>query len=276
MEPLRTLSLLAALPAARLGTPLTVPAEESTAAPSLREGCEPSSSQQLELADAPLAGEPLPVSRSDEPASVDAEPAHSAAADPTAQEGAKSPRSMRYWAIGGIAAGLSIVAIGAMLFGPWSKRVPAPLPAVANQASAGKEPGPAAGPSPGKPAVQQTPVSAPLHQPAPKALPVQTQTPAPTGEKSRASIQASDQSWVVTCVDNKPLFSKLFTAGTREDIEFISRAVVRLGRSSAVQILANGKPVETGSVGQVAIVELTPGDSRLLQDGAPGDCTHGL
>ena len=81
---------------------------------------------------------------------------------------------------------------------------------------------------------------------------------------------------MVTCVDNKPLFSKLFTAGAREDIEFINRAVVRLGRSSAVQILANGKVVETGSVGQVVIVELTPGDSRLLQDGAPSDCTHGL
>ena len=278
MDPLPTLSLIATPPsAAPLGVPPSVPTVAPAASSSLLVDSEPASSKQAELADAPFTVETVPDSRSDARASTDSEPVPSAATDPGGREGAKPRRSIRYWAIGGIAASFSVLAIGVMLFGPSSKRVRTPQPKAAGQASSGKELLPVAGPSLGKSAQDRTPVFVPLpHQSAPKILQARTPNPASAGGKFHVAIQASDRSWVVACADNKPLFAKMFTNGSRQDIEFIARAIVRVGSSSAVQIAVNGKPVGIpGGVGPVRIVELTPGESHFLDDGTPNDCTRG-
>ena len=93
---------------------------------------------------------------------------------------------------------------------------------------------------------------------------------------SHASLEASDDSWVVACADNKMLFAKLFTAGMKEGIEFTTRAVVKIGRSNAVQVSLNDLVLKgPAGAGQVSLTELTPTGSRQLAPGAPDDCTSG-
>ena len=119
---------------------------------------------------------------------------------------------------------------------------------------------------------QQTPASTSAQlRSSPQTLPGLLSTEG----KLEASIQASDQSWVVACADGKGLFAKLFTDGSRETIGFNQRAVVRVGSAGAVQITANGKAVGAlGRVGQVRVIELTSDDSHFLTRGEPSDCTQ--
>lgn len=263
MEPFLALSLIATPPpAAGLGAPMSVPSIASTTPSSLQEGGEPTDSEQAETVDAPATAETMPDSRFDAQASTDSEP--------------EPRRSIKFWAIG-IAASVTILAISAMLYGPSSKPVPAPRSAAAEPASSDKSTAPVTGPAPGNATPERASVAAPLpHPSAPGIVPAQIPTPAPADGKFHASIQGNGQSWVVACADNKILFAKLFTKGTLEEIQFVTRAIVRVGRSTAVQIAVNGKSVVTPEdVGQVRIIELTPGGSNFLDDGTPNDCTSG-
>jgi hypothetical protein len=77
-------------------------------------------------------------------------------------------------------------------------------------------------------------------------------------------------------VDGKVVFSKLFAAGSRDDIDFLDRAVVRMGDAGPVEITVDGKPVGSlGRTGQVRVIELVPGASHFLVGGEEGDCTFG-
>jgi hypothetical protein len=119
-----------------------------------------------------------------------------------------------------------------------------------------------------------------LHQPALAetgvATPVPSPNPAFSEAKSHVFVHASDRSWVVACADNKVLFSRLFTAGNRQTLEFNRRAIVRLGSAGSVQILIDGESAGAlGAVGQVRIVEFTPGNSHFLKGGEIEDCTKG-
>jgi hypothetical protein len=88
-------------------------------------------------------------------------------------------------------------------------------------------------------------------------------------------IRTSDNSWVTACVDGKAVFSKLFTNGSRYDLPFTRRAVVRAGNAGPVDIFLNGKPIgPVGHAGEVSVVELTPSASRLITRGEPADCTQ--
>ena len=98
---------------------------------------------------------------------------------------------------------------------------------------------------------------------------------APAIRQTRALIRASDNSWITACVDGKAVFSKLFTNGSRYDLPFTSRAVVRAGNAGPVDIFLNGKPIgPVGHAGEVSVVELTPSASRIITRGAPADCTQ--
>ncbi len=110
--------------------------------------------------------------------------------------------------------------------------------------------------------------------PTPKPAEV---SPAVSGAgKSHASIRANDRSWITACVDGKVVFSKLFAAGSRDDIDFLDRAVVRMGDAGPVEITVDGKPVGSlGRTGQVRVIELVPGASHFLVGGEEGDCTFG-
>jgi hypothetical protein len=175
-----------------------------------------------------------------------------------------------------IATVLTLVALLALLFGPFARRAPLQTSVAAKNATAPVSPAAspnappnnaAADPSQDAIAKALTPIPAP---PVPKTSP-----PPPPGGKTRASITASDRSWITACADGKAAFSKLFIAGSKDDLVFSERALVRMGSAGSVEIVLNGKPVGSlGNVGQVRVVELTPGASRFITPGGPGDCTN--
>jgi hypothetical protein len=106
-----------------------------------------------------------------------------------------------------------------------------------------------------------------------KPAPVPVVTPAPAG-KTQVSITSTDRSWITACADGKSAFSKLFVNGSKDELAFSDRALVRMGSAGSVDIALNGKSVgPLGHVGQVVIVELTPKGFRLAKPGEPGDCT---
>lgn len=108
--------------------------------------------------------------------------------------------------------------------------------------------------------------------------PVATPVPPPVSRAgiSRASIQASDRNWITACAAGKVVFSKLFTAGSEDSVDFTSQAVVRMGNAGPVELLLNGKSVGSlGQMGQVRVIALTPTASHFLAGGEPDDCTLG-
>ena len=167
----------------------------------------------------------------------------------SAEPPANEPRwSIRRWTILAIAAGITIAVLGATLFNPSSSNN---QPTFTRMAAAGR--------------VQL------------KAAPANVPPLASTGSKSHASIQATGRSWVVACADSKVLFAKLFTAGSKDNVDFTSTAIVRIGSAGAIQIEVNGKPVGTlGALGQVRVVELNPGGSHFRAGGETDDCTKGF
>ena len=91
---------------------------------------------------------------------------------------------------------------------------------------------------------------------------------------SHALLQANDRSWITACVDGKVVFSRLFTAGNKASVDFMNRAVVRVGDAGPVEITLDGKPVGSlGQVGQVRVIELVRGAAHFLVGGEADDCT---
>lgn len=110
--------------------------------------------------------------------------------------------------------------------------------------------------------------------PAPKPADDPVPPPVSGVGKSHASIQTNDRSWLTACVDGGLAFSKLFTAGSQEDLEFLDRAVVRMGNAGPVKITLDGKPLGSlGQMGQVRVIELVRGAPRFLAGGEADDCT---
>jgi hypothetical protein len=157
-----------------------------------------------------------------------------------------------------LTAGLAILLL--ILFWPFSHRGTA-LPKTTEQRSATL------------PAV----ADATLLNPATTALkPAEAPVPHPVSAagKSHASLQTNDRSWITACVDGKVVFSKLFTAGMRDNVDFIDHAVVRMGNAGPVEITLDGKPMGSlGQMGQVRVIELLRGASHFLAGGEADDCT---
>jgi hypothetical protein len=67
----------------------------------------------------------------------------------------------------------------------------------------------------------------------------------------------------------------MFVGGTKEDVAFTDRAIVRLGNAGPVEIQLNGKPIgPLGRPGQLRAIELTPGAWRFLPLREPDGCTQ--
>jgi hypothetical protein len=143
-------------------------------------------------------------------------------------------------------------ALALVLFGPSAKRVLFPA------AAAAKSDVP----------VISAPAPAPALTAAPKPV-------APKPAESHVIIAASDSSWVTACSSGKVVFTKMFVRGTKEDVEFTDRAVVRLGNAGPVDIQLNGKSIgPLGRPGQLRAIELTPGSWRFLPLREPDGCTQ--
>ena len=75
-------------------------------------------------------------------------------------------------------------------------------------------------------------------------------------------------------MDGKVVFSKLFTAGSQDNIDFVDHAVVRMGDAGPVEITLDGKPAgPLGKAGQVRVIELVRGAPHFLAGGEADDCT---
>jgi hypothetical protein len=183
-----------------------------------------------------------------------------------------TPRtSIRLRTVSAIAGGIAIVVLGALLFGPSSKKV---QPSAS--ASVGSKPAPAAIATATK-VRPQPPVLAKVSHPLPAAGKSNVAEKSNGAGKSHASIQVTDRSWVVACADGKVLFAKLFTAGSRDSFDFTGTAIVRAGNAAAVQIEVNGKPVSTPvPANGVSVIELNPEEAHFRKGGEPDDCTKGL
>jgi len=144
-------------------------------------------------------------------------------------------------------------ALAIVLFGPYAKRVLFPAAAAAKSA----------------PPV----ISAPAAPPKPAPPPVSA--PAPKPAESHVTIAASDSSWVTACSAGKVVFTKMFVSGTKEDVAFTGRAIVRLGNAGPVEIQLNGKSIgPLGRPGQLRAIEFASDSWHFLPLRAPDGCTQ--
>ncbi|HTC36507.1 MAG TPA: RodZ domain-containing protein [Bryobacteraceae bacterium] len=156
-----------------------------------------------------------------------------------------------------VAALCTAAALAVILFGPSAKRVLFPAPAAA------------------KSDVRVISTPAPPAAPAPAPKPAPVVAPAPKPAESHVLIAANDSSWVTACSAGKVVFTKMFVGGTKEDVAFTDRAIVRLGNAGPVEIQLNGKPIgPLGRPGQLRAIELTPGAWRFLPLREPDGCTQ--
>ena len=205
----------------------------------------------------PFLATPVTAPSNDSPQSTAIDPIRAAAQRWANFKPARKKRSRSRAMAILLAASLSLVALGTMLFGRFANWAP-----VLQIAAAGEH----------AVKIPTLAVNAAAPQPVPVSTPVSRAAPV-TGT-SHASILASDQSWVTACADGNTLFSQLFAPGAQQEIEFSSRAVVRTGSAGPLEILLDGKTLgPLGRGGQVRVIELTPGASRFLTPGEPGDCT---
>ncbi len=104
-------------------------------------------------------------------------------------------------------------------------------------------------------------------------------TPAPqAGRSVVASVVGMDargRGWVTVCADSRIVSSKILEAGGKDNVKFTERAVVRLGNAGQVDLQLDGKALGVlGKAGQARTIELTPGSSRILEDGEYGGCSQ--
>jgi RodZ C-terminal domain/PilZ domain len=157
-----------------------------------------------------------------------------------------------------IAAVCSALAVWVLWFGPFAKR--APLQTFADAQSS-------------TPAVS-SPAPAPVTTPAPTA-PAPAPSPAPPAGQSTALLEASGDNWVTACSDGKLAFTKMFAAGSKENLMFATRAVVRVGNAGALEISLNGKSIgPLGRAGQVRVIELKPTSWSFLSAREENVCTQ--
>lgn len=171
--------------------------------------------------------------------------------------------SSRPWVTPATPAGIATMVLGILLVGPSSIMIQSSVAAKDHSALEQFSSAATAAPQPAMPE------SAPV-------MPAPSPTTAFRRAKSHVTIHASDRSWVVACADGKVLFARLFTVGNSRALEFNRRAIVRVGSAGSVQIVADGKsPGGLGAVGEVRIIEFTPGGSHFLKGGEIEDCTVG-
>jgi len=86
------------------------------------------------------------------------------------------------------------------------------------------------------------------------------------------SIKASGMSWVTVCADGQKVFSKLFEAGSAEEVKFSKQASLRSGNSGALELSAGTNPIgKMGSWGVVRTLHITP-EGFDLGSSAPPAC----
>jgi hypothetical protein len=85
------------------------------------------------------------------------------------------------------------------------------------------------------------------------------------GSRRHASIRITETSWVAACTDGKQVFADLLTPKDSRELSFSSRATVRVGNASGVDIALDGAPIgPLGGHGKLRRVEIGRSGFRLL------------
>jgi hypothetical protein len=96
---------------------------------------------------------------------------------------------------------------------------------------------------------------------APKEKPA----PAPVSSTRHATIKAVETTWVMVTVDGKRVLNKKMVRDDVREIEFFSKATLRIGNAKGLEIILDGKPIgPIGGRGQARFVELSAAGFRLL------------
>jgi hypothetical protein len=95
----------------------------------------------------------------------------------------------------------------------------------------------------------------------PKEKPAQ----APVSSIRHATIKAVEPTWVIITVDGKRVLNKKMVKDDVREIEFSTKATLRIGNGKRLEIILDGKPIgPIGGRGQARFVELSATGFRLL------------
>jgi Domain of unknown function (DUF4115)/PilZ domain len=90
-------------------------------------------------------------------------------------------------------------------------------------------------------------------------------SPAAAGSVRRAEIRVTEPAWVFAVSDGKEVFGKLLAKDETRQIDFVEKALVRVGNAGGVEISVDGKPIgPLGPRGAIRAVEITPDGHRFV------------
>ena len=96
-------------------------------------------------------------------------------------------------------------------------------------------------------------------------VPQEKPAPAPVSSIRHATIKAAEPTWVMVTVDGKRVLNKKMVKDDVREIEFSSKATLRVGNAKGLEIILDGRPIgPIGGRGQARFVELSATGFRLL------------
>ena len=103
------------------------------------------------------------------------------------------------------------------------------------------------------------------HPVAVAAQPAEVKVTAVPAGARHAEIRVSEPVWVYAVSDGKELFQKLLAKDETRQIDFVEKALVRVGNAGGVEISVDGKSIgPIGPSGKIRAIELTPDGHRLV------------
>lgn len=96
-------------------------------------------------------------------------------------------------------------------------------------------------------------------------VPKQAPAPAPISAVRHAILKVVEPTWLMVTVDGKRLLNRKMVKDEMREIEFSSKALLRIGNAKGLEITLDGKPIgPVGGRGQTRLVELSAAGFRLL------------
>ena len=90
-------------------------------------------------------------------------------------------------------------------------------------------------------------------------------SPVVVDARRHAEIRVTEPAWVYVVSDGREVFRKLLVKDETRQIDFVQRALVRVGNAGGVEISVDGKPVgPLGSRGEIRALEITAAGHRFV------------
>jgi RodZ C-terminal domain len=108
-------------------------------------------------------------------------------------------------------------------------------------------------------------------------IPTATHTSTPANStvlRMRASMKATETTWVSACSDGQKIFEGVVGLGQTKQIDFSGKAVVWVGNAGGMEIALDGRPIGSlGNSGQGRVIQLGREGFRFLEiNGATESC----